>query len=63
MIRKEKKAGDNNPLPSNKATDKIESKTSEKNEKIEKITDVKTDKLIRPVKSNKNKHSFVVSGK
>jgi hypothetical protein len=62
MIKKEKKPGESNPLPSNKASEKSESKTADKNEKLEKIVDTKTDKISRPVKWNKNKHSFVVSG-
>ena len=63
MIKKDKKQGDNNIIQNSKTNDKIEPKTSDKNEKTEKISDVKTDKISRPVKLNKNKHSFVVSGK
>ena len=62
MIKKEKKAGESNPLPTSKTNEKSESKVLDKNEKTEKIADTKTDKLSRPVKWNKNKHSFVVSG-
>jgi hypothetical protein len=63
MIKKDKKIVESNIIQNNKIIDRAESKTSEKNEKSEKISDIKTDKISRPVKWNKNKHSFVVSGR
>lgn len=63
MIKKEKKQIDNNIIQSNKLNDKADQRNSGKNEKSEKISDIKTDKISRPVARNKNKHSFVVSGR
>jgi hypothetical protein len=57
MMKKEKRGVDSNLITNNKTQEKIENKTSEKN------IEVKSEKITRPVKWNKNKHSFIVSGK
>ena len=57
MIKKEKRTVESNPITNNKSNEKMDNKTSEKN------VEVKSDKISRPVKWSKNKHSFVVSGK
>jgi len=57
MMKKEKRAADSNLITNNKPQEKNENKTSEKN------IEIKSEKITRPVKWSKNKHSFIVSGK
>ena len=63
MIKKEKKGTESTLIQNNKITDKNDNRVSDKVEKNEKIADIKSEKTTRPVKLNKNRHQFVVSGK